>query len=113
MMPPSNVKRLYASPKRPTMNSNLQSLRSLLLDISELGGVAEDQDVNHIDSFDPLLQQAHSLGVQLQGPTTLGALRRAVESACATESDDSDTAYPHALADHLLGNVSGVPGDGP
>jgi hypothetical protein len=95
------------------MSSNLQLLRSLLLDISELGGVAEDQDVNHIDSFDPLLERAHSLGVQLHAPTTLGALRSAVESACASEDDDSDGKAPHDQTAHILGNVDGVPGDGP
>ena len=92
------------------MNANLESLRSLLLDISELGGVAEDQDVNHIDSFDPLLERARSLGLRLDGPTTLGVLRRAVEAACGA---DADTVLPHAETAIILGNTTGVPGDGP
>lgn len=95
------------------MTSNLQSLQSLLHDISDLGTVAEDQDVNRIAGFDPLLEQARSLGVAVQAPTTLGRLRQAVEAACAAEARESAASPGHELAAHVLANPAGIPGDGP
>ena len=92
------------------MNTNLQALQSLLQDLSDFGVMAKDQDVNYLDKFDPLLERAHSLGVVTDRPTTLGALRQAVQTACAA---DDAPAGRHDITAHILGNREGVPGDGP
>lgn len=92
------------------MNSNLQCLRSQLLEISDLGTVSDDQDINRIGSFTALLEQARSLGIVLDRVTTLGQFRRAVEHASSSEPQPY---VAGSLADQILGNASGIPGEGP
>jgi hypothetical protein len=52
------------------MNPKLQALETLLIEISELGAVAEDKGISRIPSLDPLLEKARSFGITIAGPTT-------------------------------------------
>jgi hypothetical protein len=96
------------------MNGNLEALRSLLADISELGAVAEDQGISPIPSFDPLVERARSLGLDVPEPTTLDDLRAAVEAACKDLDVDGGQANTGPVASGpILGNEWGIPGAGP
>jgi hypothetical protein len=97
------------------MTAKLQALQSLLVDIADLGAVAEDQGINKIPSFDPLLEKARSLGIDITAPTTLDDLRTAVENACEAVKAEPEAKNPAAAAGAkpIFGNKNGIPGDGP
>jgi len=98
------------------MTANLEALQSLLLEISELGAAAEDKGVTKIPSFDPIVEKARGLGIDISAPTTLDDLRAAVENACEQGKDGANPAEAAAnpvAATRILGNQAGMPGDGP
>jgi hypothetical protein len=97
------------------MTEDLQALESLLLEICDVGAVAEDKGINRIPPLDPLLEKARSLGIEVPAPATLDELRTAVENACEAARAGSNGVRPDNLvaAAHILGNKNGIPGDGP
>lgn len=96
------------------MNANAEALRSLLADISELGAVAEDQGINRIPSFDPMVERAHGLGLEVPSPATLDDLFAVVEAAYADlEVGATRPNGDPSPSNPALGNTRGVPGAGP
>lgn len=98
------------------MAADLNELQTLLVEIGAFAAVVEDHEIFKISSLDPLIARARSLGVVVPAPGALDDLRSAVENACrqaqggATERDAD--AAPITARD-ILGNESGIPGDGP
>lgn len=65
------------------MGAQTHQLQELLVEIIDLGTVAEDQGINKITPCDPLIERAQSLGVPIEAPMTLGELRDIIEHACS------------------------------
>ena len=98
------------------MAADLNELQTLLVEIGAFAAIVEDHEIFKISSLDPLIARARSLGVVVPAPGTLDDLRGAVEKACghaqggATESGAGSAPI---TARDILGNESGIPGDGP
>lgn len=94
------------------MAAELNELQILLVEIGAFAAVVEDHEIFKISSLDPLIARARSLGVIVPAPGTLDDLRGAVEMACGQAQDGGTESAPITARD-ILGNASGIPGDGP
>lgn len=98
------------------MTANLDELQTLLVEIGAFGAVVEDHEIFKISSLNPLIAKARSLGVVVPAPGTLDDLREAVENACEqvhAGATGGDAGRAPITAKDILGNDSGIPGDGP
>ena len=98
------------------MAADLNELQTLLVEIGAFAAVVEDHEIFKISSLDPLIARARSLGVAVPAPGTLNDLRSAVENACRQAQGGATGSNPNSgpiTARDILGNESGIPGDGP
>ena len=98
------------------MAAELNELQTLLVEIGAFAAVVEDREIFKISSLDPLIARARSLGVVVPAPGTLDDLRNAVEKACGHAqggATGSGAGSAPITARDILGNESGIPGDGP
>lgn len=94
------------------MAADLKDLQTLLVEISEFGAIVEDHEIFNISHLEPLLAKARSLGIVINAPATVDDLRTAVEDACRRAKDAAAEKAPITARD-ILGNETGIPGDGP
>lgn len=91
------------------MDARLNELERLLAELTDMGAEAEERGIIAAPPVEGLAQRARDLGVAVPPGAGLDALREAVEAACASEGDGAD----HRVAQEILGNERGVPGEGP
>jgi hypothetical protein len=95
------------------MAAEIQAMQSLLLEICDLGATTEEKGITKLPPFNQLIQRAQDLGIGVSSSATLDDLRTAVENAC-TDAMAGDTAVDNPIkVKMILGNETGVPGDGP
>jgi hypothetical protein len=99
------------------MDTKLDALESLLVELFELGAAVEEKGVTSRLSLGPLVEKAEYLGLPVTSSTSLDDLCSAVENACAharATYGQPDGGDHHPLtAKDILGNEAGIPGDGP
>jgi hypothetical protein len=98
------------------MAANLELLESLLAELSEMGATLEEKGISSVPSLTPLVAKAQHLGIRIPSTANLDDLRSAVEHACEqlrTEGVGIETAGRIISTKEILGNASGIPGEGP
>ena len=98
------------------MTANLEALESLLVELSEIGATLEEKEITSMPSLTPLVAKAQHLGLHIPNSTSLDDLRSAVEDACErlkTGRTGRETAGQPISTKEILGNASGIPGEGP
>ncbi len=100
------------------MSDQTQALGTLLIEISDLAGAAEDHGIvgqPPRDVLAPLIEQAQQLGVDVAPQATLADLHLAVELAAqviaeqALEAGPPTATAPAGEAPHLPGQAFAVP----
>lgn len=98
------------------MTANLQALESLLSELSEVGAMLEEKEITSAPSLTPLVAKAQSLGIRISSDANLDDLRSAVEEACERVKSGGiglETSARPISTKEILGNTSGIPGEGP
>lgn len=98
------------------MTANLEALESLLSELSEMGATLEEKEITAAPSLTPLVAKAQHLGIRIHSTANLDDLRSAVEQACEqlrTGKVGMETAEHPISTKEILGNASGIPGEGP
>ena len=95
------------------MTAEIQAMQSLLLEICDLGATTEEKGITKLPPFNHLIQKAQDLGIGVPSSATLDDLRAAVESACTNAMADDAVVENPIKAKMILGNETGMPGDGP
>lgn len=98
------------------MAKNRELLESLLVELSEMGATLEEKGITSMPSLTPLVAKAQHLGIRIPNAASLDDLRSAVEDACErlrTGGAAMETAGHPISTKEILGNVSGIPGEGP
>lgn len=95
------------------MHTELQAMQSLLLEICELGATTEEKGIVRLPSFNDLAEKARNLGIPVSDTATLDDLRAATENACTNATESATADQNPVKAKMILGNETGIPGDGP
>lgn len=98
------------------MTANLELLESLLAELSEMGATLEEKGITPVSSLTPLVAKAQHLGIRIPSAASLDDLRSAVEAACEglrIGGVGMETAGHPISTKEILGNASGIPGEGP
>ena len=98
------------------MAANLEQLETLLAELSEMGAALEEKGITSVPPLTPLLAKAQHLGIPVPGTANLDDLRSAVEEACERlrgEGTATETGEHPISTKEILGNASGIPGEGP
>ena len=98
------------------MAANLALLESLLAELSEMDATLEEKGITPAPSLSPLVAKAQYLGIPIPSAANLDDLRSAVEEACEQLRPPGvamKTAGHPISTKEILGNASGIPGEGP
>ena len=98
------------------MAANLELLESLLAELSEMGATLEEKGITSVPSLTPLIAKAQLLGIRIPSGANLDDLRSAVEEACErlrTGGVGMESPGHPISTKEILGNASGIPGEGP
>ena len=98
------------------MTANLQVLESLLSELSEVGALLEEKGITSAPSLTPLVAKAQTHGIRISSEANLDDLRAAVEAACGRLKNRGiglETSARPISTEEILGNTSGIPGEGP
>lgn len=98
------------------MAANLELLESLLVELSEVGATLEEKGITSPPSLTPFAAKAQHLGIRIPRTANLDDLRSAVEQACERLRNGGVgmefSGHPISTKE-ILGNSSGIPGEGP